>query len=281
MRKYYQLLGLTENASIDEIKRSYRKLAFHYHPDRNDSPGAQEKFLLIQEAYEVLTGKKKIAQPKVGDYSKRRTRPDESWEDKVKKARAKYEENKQYQEKAIANYFKKLRSGWRWQLNKVVCVVGIVLALAMFLDLLLPNHRSVEKVERYSKEVYSSVGNAQISLIETSRPEKLWVQSQNFGLYRNNHEIIVMRSWILHAPIKILSIQKYMQYQIPVHFTFFWAWMLVIPLFCLPLFVWLYKKNDPLFVITYHASVFIISIGAFYCLFTEDRWFHVLTLGFY
>ena len=89
MRKYYQILGLTENASIDEIKRSYRKLAFHYHPDRNDSPGAQEKFLLIQEAYEVLTGKKKIAQPKVGDYSHRRTRPDESWEEKVKKARAK------------------------------------------------------------------------------------------------------------------------------------------------------------------------------------------------
>ena len=281
MRKYYQILGLTENASIEEIKRSYRKLAFHYHPDRNDSPGSQEKFLLIQEAYEVLTGKKKIAQPKVGDYTKRRTRPDESWEDKVKKARAKYEENKQYQEKVIANYFKKLRSGWRWQLNKVVCVLGLVLALSMFFDLFLPNHRSVENVDRYSKEIYSSVGSAQISLIETSKPEKLWVQTQNYGLYRNNREVIVVRSWIFHAPIKIVSIQKYMQYQIPIHFTFFWAWMFVIPLFCLPLFVWLYKKNDPLFVITYHASVFIISLGVFYFFFTEDRWFHLLTLGFY
>ncbi|MFM7661773.1 MAG: DnaJ domain-containing protein [Bacteroidota bacterium] len=281
MKKYYQILGLPENASIDSIKRNYRKLAFHYHPDRNSSGEAREKFLLIQEAYEVLTGKKKVQQPKVGDYSNRRSRTDDSWEEKVKKARAKYEENKEYQEKAIANYFKKLRSGWRWKLNKVSSIVGIVLALCMFLDLILPNHRSKENVERYSKQVYSSISNAQISLIETSRLEKLWVQTQNYGLYKNNREVIVIRSWILHAPIKIISIQKHMQYQIPVHFTFFWAWMFVIPLFCLPLLVWMYKKNDSLFVITYHASVFIISLGVFYFLFTEDRWFHVLTLGFY
>jgi hypothetical protein len=281
MRKYYQILGLTENASIEEIKRSYRKLAFHYHPDRNNSPGAQEKFLLIQEAYEVLIGKKKIVQPKVGDYSRRRTRPDESWEDKVKRARAKYEENKQYQEKVIANYFKKLRQGWRWQLNKIVCVVGVILALCMSLDLLLPKHRSIENVNRYSKEVYSSVGDAQISLIETSRPDKIWVETQNYGLYRSNRQIVVVRSWILHSPIEIISIQKHMQYQIPVHFTYFWGWMFIIPLFCLPLFVYLYKKNDPLFVITYHASVFLVSIGIFYFLFTEDRWFHILTIGFY
>lgn len=281
MRKYYQILGLTESATINEIKRSYRKLAFHYHPDRNNSPHAQEKFLLIQEAYEVLTGKKKVAQPRVGDYSKRRTRPDESWEEKVKKARAKYEENKQFQEKVIANYFKKLRSGWRWQLNKVICFLGIILAFSMFLDLMLPNHRSIENVDRYSKEIYSSVGSAKISLIETSRPDKLWVQTQNYSFYRNNREVIVLRSWILHSPTKIVSIQKHKQYQIPVHFTFFWAWMLVIPLFCLPLFVWVYKKNDPLFVITYHASVFMISVGIFYFLLNEDRWFHLLTLGFY
>ena len=158
MIKYYQLLGLTENASIDEIKRSYRKLAFHYHPDRNDSPGAQEKFLLIQEAYEVLTGKKKIAQPKVGDYSKRRTRPDESWEDKVKKARAKYEENKQYQEKAIANYFKKLRSGWRWQLNKVVCIVGIPNNSSSNIELCTLN-LSITPTSRIPKAVSTDVPN--------------------------------------------------------------------------------------------------------------------------
>lgn len=50
-----EILGISENASPDEIKRAYRKLAKQYHPDKN--PGDQEaveKFKKIQEAYEVL-----------------------------------------------------------------------------------------------------------------------------------------------------------------------------------------------------------------------------------
>jgi hypothetical protein len=280
MRKYYQILGLPDNASQEEIKKSYRKLAFHYHPDRNNSTSAQEKFILIQEAYEVLTGKKKIQQPKVGDYSNRRTRQDESWEEKVKKARQRYEENKQYQEKVIANYFKRLRSGWRWYLNTAIAFLGATLALCMLLDLFLPHHQTEEFVARYSKEVYSTVGSGKISLIETREGEKLWAETQNYGLYRSNPIIIVERSWIFHSPIRFISNQKYLQYQIPVHFTFFWGWMLIVPLFFIPLFVKYYKKNDPLFVILYHASIFMITPGTLYFIFTEDRWAHFLTLGF-
>ena len=280
MRKYYQILGLTETATDAEIKRSFRKLAFEYHPDRNSSASAQEKFILIQEAYEIVTGKKKIPQQRVGDYSSRRTRQDESWEEKVKQARAKYEENKRHQEQVIANYFVRLRTGWRWYLLRLSAVLGIVIATSMVLDLFLPNHVTTERVVRYSKEVYSSIGSAQISLIETSKNEKLWVQTQNYGLYRNNNTVQIQRSWIFHSPLNVLSNQKNIQYIIPVHFTFFWGWMGCVPLFLLPCFVWFYKKNNPLFVITYHASLFMISACLFYLLFTEDRWFHLITLGF-
>ena len=281
MKKYYQILGLTESATQAEIKRNYRRLAFQYHPDRNPSASAQEKFILIQEAYEIVTGKKKIPQQRVGDYSSRRTRPDESWEDKVKKARAKYEENKRHQEQVIANYFIRLRTGWRWHLLRVSAIVGITISICMVVDLFLPNHLTEERVVRYSKEVYSSVGAAQISLIETAKNEKLWVQTQDYGLYRRNNLIQVERSWIFHSPQVILSNQKHIKYLIPVHFTFFWGFMIISPLFLLPFFVWFYKKNNPLFVITYHASVFMVSIVIFYFLFTEDRWFHLLTMGCY
>lgn len=281
MRKYYQILGLPDNASLDDIKRNYRKLAFHYHPDRNSSDEAQEKFILIQEAYEVLIGKKKIAQPKVGDYGNRRTRNDDSWEEKVKRARERYEENKMHQERVIANYFKKLRSGWRWLFMKVLVALGSLFAFAMLLDLVLPHHLTEERVARYSKEIYSSVESAQVSLIETERGEKLWVETQNYGLYRHNRTILVERSWLFYSPIKMISKQKYMQFIIPVHFTFFWGWMFIVPLFCLPLFCFLYKKNDPFFVIAYHASIFIVGPGTLYFLFTEARWLHILTIGFY
>ncbi len=55
-RDYYEVLGLSKGASDDEIKRSFRKLAMKYHPDRNpDNKEAEEKFKEINEAYSVLS----------------------------------------------------------------------------------------------------------------------------------------------------------------------------------------------------------------------------------
>ncbi len=54
-KNYYDILGVSKNASADEIKSAYRGLAKKYHPDINKEPGAAEKFKEINEAYEVLS----------------------------------------------------------------------------------------------------------------------------------------------------------------------------------------------------------------------------------
>ncbi|XP_068659172.1 uncharacterized protein [Aristolochia californica] len=56
---YYATLNLNRNATLQEIKASYRKLAREYHPDMNKSPGAEEKFKEIGAAYEVLSDDEK------------------------------------------------------------------------------------------------------------------------------------------------------------------------------------------------------------------------------
>ncbi len=53
-KDYYEILGISPQASEEEIKRAYRKLAHRFHPDRNKSPGAEERFKAINEAYEAL-----------------------------------------------------------------------------------------------------------------------------------------------------------------------------------------------------------------------------------
>ena len=58
-KDYYKILGLSEDASEDDVRKAYRKMAFKFHPDRNKSSGAEEKFKEIAEAYEKLSIKRK------------------------------------------------------------------------------------------------------------------------------------------------------------------------------------------------------------------------------
>ena len=61
-RDFYEILGVSRNASDDEIKKSYRKLAMKYHPDRNKSnKEAERKFKEISAAYEALKDPQKRA----------------------------------------------------------------------------------------------------------------------------------------------------------------------------------------------------------------------------
>ena len=60
-RDFYSVLGLNRDASEDDIKKAYRKLAMKHHPDRNQEHGSEDKFKEAKEAYEILSDSKKRA----------------------------------------------------------------------------------------------------------------------------------------------------------------------------------------------------------------------------
>ncbi|MEE4304269.1 MAG: DnaJ domain-containing protein, partial [Wenzhouxiangella sp.] len=59
---YYDTLGVARDASTDEIRKAYRRMARKYHPDRNpDDPDAEDKFKEVREAHDVLKDEQKRA----------------------------------------------------------------------------------------------------------------------------------------------------------------------------------------------------------------------------
>jgi len=73
-KDYYKILGVDRNATQEEIKRAFRRLALKYHPDRNKSPDAEEKFKEISEAYAVLSDPEKRRQYDMYGYEGIQTR---------------------------------------------------------------------------------------------------------------------------------------------------------------------------------------------------------------
>ena len=60
-KDYYEVMGVTRDASADDIKRAYRRLARKYHPDVSKEPEAEARFKELGEAYEVLKDPEKRA----------------------------------------------------------------------------------------------------------------------------------------------------------------------------------------------------------------------------
>ena len=58
-KEYYQILGVSRDATEEDIKKAFRQQALKYHPDRNQEPGADQKFKEINEAYQVLSDPEK------------------------------------------------------------------------------------------------------------------------------------------------------------------------------------------------------------------------------
>lgn len=113
IEEYYKILGVNKNSTLQNLKRAYRNKAKLLHPDINKSPNAQEKFILLNEAYEYLQNVKsgKIYDQKAQTYTKSdaRGKPNSEWghvEREKARARAQQHAHMQYEEFIKTKYYK-------------------------------------------------------------------------------------------------------------------------------------------------------------------------------
>lgn len=113
IEEYYKILDVDKNATLSDLKKAYRKRAKLLHPDKNKSPNAQEKFILLNEAYEYLQNVKtgRIYDRKSQTYTKTTTsrKSYDQWEEAERdnaRARAQQHAHMQYEEFINTKYYK-------------------------------------------------------------------------------------------------------------------------------------------------------------------------------
>jgi hypothetical protein len=134
--KYFKILGIQPTADINVIKKAYRKKAFKYHPDRNNSPNAHIQFIQITDAYEILTGQQKVRR-RTGPQVKPKTK-EEILAEKMERARARWKQQQKEEERKDKEYYGRIAFGWKWKIfilgSIYTAIFSILLSCDYFLD---------------------------------------------------------------------------------------------------------------------------------------------------
>lgn len=277
LKKYFDILGLIETATPVDIRKQYRKLAMRFHPDKNPSTNAKEQFLLITDAYEILIGKKSAPKNSLTHISRSKEKTND---DRLREAKKRYYEQVYKEHQENERYFKSLFRGKKWKIIKMASILGPFFSLLILLDFFSPNHYEEDRVAFYATSMKNGELLVKNSLIRTEKGNDYWISNMDYKLYGVHPDIYVERSWFLHQPAHIISIQKISYAYYPVNFTFLSMSAGIIPIFCLPLFIRLFKRKKVWYTVLYQLSLYLSTGMILYFLLSNDHWAHILTFGF-
>mgnify|MGYP001197365167 CR=1 FL=1 len=274
-KKYYKILNIPEGASKSEIKKSYRRLAKLYHPDVNNDIEAQEKFIQITEAYEMLINPtaKKIKKPK-----KKGNKRSEKWTKYQEQSRKKYAERVLRQEKEIQKFYTSLRKGWRRNWIRINVTIGIIICIFMSLDQYSsPLQKSLRIIHLKNFSEHNSITT---NLGEFTLPEghvslrkkpKLTLHTTPYL----NHDIYVTYlDGEIHRNTKV-------SYS-PNGPSFYWGYPIIMIVSILPLFFLLFfRKNNGWFVFGHYTILIVTTPWLVYFILEHPNIIHIMTFNLF
>ncbi len=203
MLDYYQILGISPRATQLEVKRSYRKLAVQFHPDKNKSKDSEERFKEISLAYEVLRDPEKRARYDISltfaphqDPSERPHR-DPAYHARPRSYYAHHSEAKSTYE-LMAEYLPKLR----W-----ACWAGLVICFLVAVDFLLPRTKLTEEIAEINRMYRTGRGGGTIydhDELITKKGTIIYLHENDLSYFKEHRSVVINQSGLFN---KIVSVE--------------------------------------------------------------------------
>lgn len=281
----YRVLGLQPGATESEIRKQFKKLAFKVHPDVNPSERANDEFILLTQAMELLMHPEEgHNHHRLNDrQTQRQARKEETAEQREKRmqeARARYEQQKEHTFRENRRYITQLTTGRRGMIFKWINRVAVVIIAALILDLFLPYHYEQDELLAISKSNYSGISYNKITAVQLKNNGTYFMKMNKGTWFSTYPEVTVQESWLLHTPISFYSTDDFMVRRSFFDFHLGSVRAVVIILLLIPIITQVRRRRDLTFVFLYQFSFWGIGLLELMILFTKDRILHLLSLGF-
>ena len=277
--KHYRTLGLPVGASKERIKKAYRKLAMLYHPDKNQSQKAHEKFILINEAYAALTDDNYVSKPsKTADQKYSKKKPNtaiskEEMEKRMEWARN-YSRLKNIKESRInyISYIQLSNSPMR-KISLIVSILSVLVCSVFILDYFLVPYESVDgvlKTKTFNTNsglfdlTFNNFGNSNDELVFSTDLDELRKLNATCAFSTNKDGVYkIERSAIFGQVLHIYCFSNYKEISFFNKGSFYVMLYFFLILFSLPLITLVSWGPNSLHIVSSYLFTYAALFGFF------------------